>query len=143
MNTRFHEYLARYRKLRGYTQSQMAERLAVCTVCDPEYSDCFGFSEAETKELLQYYGMELSSDVKAMYDGYLFGSMEVYNPWSVTFYAARKRLDPYWVNTSENGIIKHALEQRGESFTKEYRKLIEQGSVSVSVESDSILSEIG
>lgn len=108
--------------------------LMVCTVCDSEYSDCFGFSEEETKELLQYYGLELTPEVKGMYDGYRFGMMEVYNPWSVTCFAARKRLDPYWVNTSENSIIQHAIEQRGRSFAKEYRKLIERGAVSVSVE---------
>lgn len=60
--------------------------------------------------------------------------MEVYNPLSVTCFAARKRLDPYWVNTSENSIIQHAIEQRGRSFAKKYRKLIERGTVSVSVE---------
>lgn len=108
--------------------------LMVCTVCDSEYSDCFGFSEEETKDLLEYYGLELTPEVKGMYDGYQFGMMEVYNPWSVTCFAARKRLDPYWVNTSENSIIQHAIEQRGRSFAKEYRKLIERGTVSVSVE---------
>lgn len=76
--------------------------LAVCTVCDEEYSDCFGFTEEETGELLEYYGLELSEDIRLMYDGYRFGSTEVYNPWSVTFYAVRKKLEPYWVNTSEN-----------------------------------------
>lgn len=108
--------------------------LAVCTVCDEEYSDCFGFTGEETGELLQYYGLELSEDIKLMYDGYRFGSTEVYNPWSVTFYAARKKLEPYWVNTSENSIIKNALGQRGEKFASAYRKLIEEGSVNVRAE---------
>lgn len=47
--------------------------LAVCTVCDEEYSDCFGFTGEETGELLQYYGLELSEDIRLMYDGYRFG----------------------------------------------------------------------
>lgn len=108
--------------------------LAVCTVCNQEYSDYFGFTPEETSELLQYYGLKLTEDVKLMYDGYRFGATEVYNPWSVTFYAARKKLEPYWVNTSENSIIKNALEQRGEKFAGAYRKLIEEGTVSVRTE---------
>ena len=108
--------------------------LIVCTVCDPEYSDCFGFTEEETRELLHYYGLELSEDVKAMYDGYRFADTEVYNPWSIVCYTAKRELEPYWVNTSENSVIKHALEQRGEKFATVYRRLIEQGVVNASVE---------
>lgn len=108
--------------------------LIVCTVCDSEYSDCFGFTEEETTELLRYYGLELSEDIKAMYDGYLIGETEVYNPWSVVCYTTKKELKPYWVNTSENSVIKHALEQRGEKFSRAYNKLIEKGTVNVNVE---------
>lgn len=108
--------------------------LIVCTVCDSAYSDCFGFTQEETKFLLQYYGQELSEDIKAMYDGYLFGDTEVYNPWSVVCYATEKELKPYWVNTSENSVIKHAFEQRGENFTEVYNELIKNGEVTVEVE---------
>ncbi len=108
--------------------------LIVCTVKDPEYTDCFGFSESEVQNLLQYCNAEFSDGVKNMYDGYQFGSMEVYNPWSVTCYAARKRLEPYWINTSENSIIKQALIQRKEMFFRKYNVLIETGSVNVHAE---------
>ena len=108
--------------------------LVVCTVKDPEYAECFGFSEKEVKALLQYCELEFSSDIKAMYDGYLFGTEEVYNPWSVTCYASRKKLEAYWLNTSENSIIKNALAQRGESFSRGYNELIEKGTATVSAE---------
>lgn len=108
--------------------------LIVCTVKDPEYSDCFGFTEEETERLLDYCGVELTEEVRTMYDGYLFGTTEVYNPWSVSCYAARKELEPYWVNTSENSIIKHAFGQRGESFAGKYNELIEKGAVEARVE---------
>lgn len=108
--------------------------LAVCTVKDSDYSDCFGFTEDETKAVLLNYGVPFTEEIKKMYDGYLFGSTEVYNPWSVACYAVRKELEPYWVNTSENSILKDALAQRGESFAKMYRKLIETGSICADVE---------
>lgn len=108
--------------------------LCVCTVCDSPYSDCFGFTEEETRELLQYYGLELTKDVKTMYDGYIFGGTELYNPWSIACYTSERELEPYWVNTSENSVIKHALEQRGEKFAQTYNKLIERGTVNAGVE---------
>lgn len=103
--------------------------LLICTVKDPEYSDCFGFTEEETKALLQYYGLELTHEIKAMYDGYLFDTTEVYNPWSVINYASRKRLEPYWVNTSENKMIRDAMDQCGQGFREEYEELIARGQV--------------
>lgn len=108
--------------------------LIVCAVTDPEYADCFGFEEAEVRELLRYCGVEFSEDVRAMYDGYQFGNTPVYNPWSVSCYAARKKMESYWVNTSENSMIKHALEQQGESFARNYDELMTLGSVTVEAE---------
>lgn len=108
--------------------------LIVCTVKDPDYSDCFGFTEEETAGLLEYCGVEFTEEVRTMYDGYLFGENEVYNPWSVSCYAARKKLEPYWVNTSENSIIKDAFAQSGESFAKKYNELIEKGTVDTEME---------
>ena len=56
--------------------------LVVCTVKDREYAQYFGFTEEETKTMLEYYGLELNEEVKAMYNGYRFGDEEIYNPWS-------------------------------------------------------------
>ena len=108
--------------------------IAVCTVKDMEYASCFGFTEAETKELLEYYGLELTEEVREMYDGYQFGDTWVYNPWSVTFYASRKRLESFWVNTSENSMLEQAMDDCGDAFQKEYQRLLERGKVSVNVE---------
>ena len=56
----------------------------VCTVKDPEYKDCFGFTEEEVGELLDFCEAEFSGQVKAMYDGYKIGDTELYNPWSIS-----------------------------------------------------------
>ena len=40
--------------------------LVVCTVKDQEYAQYFGFTEAETKAALEYYGLKLDEEVKAM-----------------------------------------------------------------------------
>ena len=46
--------------------------LVVCTVADENYSQYFGFTESEVKELLEYYDLELNDRVKSMYNGYRF-----------------------------------------------------------------------
>ena len=50
-------------------------------------TDFFGFTEKEIEKLLAYYGMsEKENELRDWYDGYLFGSEEIYNPWSVINY---------------------------------------------------------
>lgn len=83
--------------------------LVVCTVNDPEYAEFFGFTEQETQKLLESCGMKLTDQVRLMYDGYRFGGCRIYNPWSIVCYAKRKRLEPFWVNTSENSMIRTAM----------------------------------
>lgn len=108
--------------------------LIVCTVQDTEYDDCFGFTEEEVRGLLDYCNVKFSKELKNMYDGYRFGKTEVYNPWSVSCYAARKKMESYWVNTSENSILRTALEAQGESFKKDYETLIREGTVETMVD---------
>ena len=107
--------------------------LTVLTVNDSEYEDCFGFTEEEVRKLLDDFDLELTDEVKEMYDGYRFGNKDIYNPWSAINYAVRKRLAPYWVNTAENSILKDALRERGTTFEKEYNKLIETGEITTVV----------
>ncbi|WP_285946910.1 AAA family ATPase [Thomasclavelia cocleata] len=101
--------------------------LVVCTVKDPEYAQYFGFTEEETKEALEYYDMSLNSEVKSMYNGYHFGNNEIYNPWSVLNYASRKVLEPYWINTSSNEMIRKAMESSDDAFNRGYEELIQTG----------------
>ena len=107
--------------------------LTVLTVNDSEYEDCFGFTEEEVRKLLDDFDLEFTDEVKETYDGYRFGNKDIYNPWSVTNYAVRKRLAPYWVNTAENSILKDALRERGTTFEKEYNQLIETGEITTVV----------
>jgi len=52
-----------------------------------DFDECFGFTESEVKEMLTYYGHpEKMDEVREWYDGYRFGSSDIYNPWSVLKY---------------------------------------------------------
>lgn len=116
--------------------------LVVCTVKDPEYSQYFGFTEEETKQTLEYYDLSLNDEVKSMYDGYYFGEHDIYNPWSILNYASRKVLEPYWVNTSSNTMIKKAISSSDEAFERGYEELIRNGKLETTVKMDTSFFEV-
>lgn len=105
--------------------------LEVCSLQDEQYANCFGFTEAETRKLLQYYGKDLNEEVKAMYDGYHIGSYELYNPWSILNYAKKGRLASYWVNTGSHQMLKQWLEDAPQSFFDQMRTLLEDRSIDI------------
>ena len=115
---------------------------AVCTLTDQHYSQYFGFTETETKAMLEYYGLSLNDKVKAMYDGYHIGNMEIYNPWSIINYIDNKELRPYWVNTSSNKMIKDAMKECDTSFKQGYEKLIETGKLETLVQMETSFFEV-
>lgn len=116
--------------------------LVVCTVKDPEYSQYFGFTEEETMQTLEYYDLSLNDEVKSMYDGYHFGEHDIYNPWSILNYASRKVLEPYWVNTSSNTMIKKAISSSDEAFERGYEELIRNGKLETTVKMDTSFFEV-
>ena len=101
--------------------------LIVCDVTDDRYSNYFGFTTDETRDFLEYYGLELNNEVKAMYDGYKFGNTEIYNPWSILCYIDTQELISHWVNTSSNKMIRDAMKKADKKFNDGYEKLITDG----------------
>lgn len=85
--------------------------LTVNSVMDEEYESYFGFTYSEVNEMLEYYGMtDKGAELKDWYDGYLFGSTEIYNPWSVINYISRGCIpQAYWVNTGKNEVLEAVL----------------------------------
>ena len=96
----------------------------IYSLLDEHYGEYFGFTESETKELLQYYGLDLTENVKKMYDGYIFGNTEIYNPWSIINYASDKKLWPYWVNTSGDELLKNIFDKTESETSGMVEKLL-------------------
>ena len=107
--------------------------IVVYTVLDKQYSTYFGLTTEETEELLNYYGMTLDEETKRKYDGYLFGETEIYNPWSLIYYAKSGELKNYWINTSTNYLIKKLISEADDLFKKSFETLISDGVVEVAV----------
>ena len=92
----------------------------IYSITDNSFDETFGFTDNEVRELLKYYGQEeYYETVKAWYDGYRFGDVEVYCPWDVINFCSDHRTDPglapknYWANTSGNSVISHFIDSEG------------------------------
>ena len=85
--------------------------ITVNSVMDDEYDEFFGFTASEVRTMLEYYGVaDKEAELKDWYDGYLFGSTEIYNPWSVINYIARGCIpQAYWVITGKNEVLEDVL----------------------------------
>ena len=111
----------------------------IYSITDKSFDETFGFTDDEVRELLKYYGQEeYYETVKAWYDGYRFGDVEVYCPWDVINFCSDHRTDPrlapknYWANTSGNSVISHFIESVNEphKLTKmELEQLVNGGIV--------------
>lgn len=103
--------------------------LYVSSIIQNSYADKFGFTEKEVEDILKYYNIDTKiDDVKGWYNGYIFGDNTViYNPWSILNYIREKKLKPYWVNTSNNDIIRDVLTKTEANVKKKIETLIDGG----------------
>ena len=83
---------------------------------NPEYSDCFGFSPQEVKQILQDAGFPRKMKAfKEWYDGYVFWRSKIYCPWDVLMQIGLLQADrtvdirSHWSETSENEILREML----------------------------------
>lgn len=99
----------------------------VNTVLDEKYSEFFGFTEDEVRAMASYYHRsEAMNEIRCWYDGYRFGSTEIYNPWSVTnYFASGGQAKPYWANTSDNDIIREILTELTPEIADDLAKVMQ------------------
>ena len=112
----------------------------VYTVKDVQYNEYFGFTDAEVRALLEYYGFTAKYDtIKEWYDGYTFGGTAVYNPWSVINFLYDLYADvnafphSYWINTSSNDIIKDLIARADRETKGQIEILLSGGTLGIQV----------
>lgn len=101
--------------------------LTVNSVMDDEYDKFFGFTYPEVRAMLEYYGVaDKENELKDWYDGYLFGSTEIYNPWSVINYISKGCIpQAYWVNTGKNEVLEDVLTIATDDITERLYALLQ------------------
>ena len=116
--------------------------LKVNTVLNKSYEEYFGLLENEVEKMLHDYSIEYKlEDVKTWYNGYRFGDIYVYNPWSILNYIDNKELRAYWVNTSSNVVIKEMLKNSDSRAFKTLEDLFMKKDVPVTISNNIALGK--
>ncbi len=118
--------------------------LDVCGVLSDTYADAFGFTQEEAARLMEECGVgDKMPELKKWYDGYRFGQVEIYNPWSViNFIKNGCKFQPYWLNVSGNSILHVLLEHVDEDRRKELEGLMNEIPVEAVIDEGVIYSDI-
>ena len=104
--------------------------LRVHTILDNRFTEYFGITESEVEKVLKDFNLEFElQDVQKWYNGYLFGDIKVYNPWSIINFLNDEKLKPYWVNTSGNELIKLYLKKLKNEIFDDFSKLLNKKAI--------------
>lgn len=118
--------------------------LKVNTILDERYSEYFGFSREEVARILAYYGHEEKmAEVCEWYDGYQFGSSEIFNPWSVINYVDDHCYPKaFWQSTGSNEIIGDIIADATPEMIGNLRRLMQGETVVAFVDTGVIYPEV-
>ena len=98
--------------------------LKVNTIFGEKYSEFFGLTENEVIKAVKYYELEYEmEEVKKWYNGYQFGDIEIYNPWSIINFLSARQLRPYWIGVSGNKLIDEMLDEGNKEIFDDLEKL--------------------
>lgn len=115
------------------------------SILDDRYSEYFGFTKDEVKAMLEVYGAcNKFNEACEWYDGYKFGSSEIFNPWSIINYVDDNCAAPkaYWVSTGSNDIIGDIISKATPEIMDNLNKLLRRESVNTFIDIDVIYPEI-
>ncbi|MCF0122599.1 MAG: AAA family ATPase [Ruminiclostridium sp.] len=118
--------------------------LKIYSVLDNSFSQYFGFTEDEVRQMAQYYRAEDAlPELCDWYDGYRFGETEIFNPWSVINYFSNDcKPSPFWENTGSNTIIGDILEQAGEEIYDQLNAMLQGEEITTLIDTNVIYPEI-
>ena len=113
------------------------------TISSSHLNEYFGFTQEEVDQILiDADQTDHAEDVKAWYDGYHFGDLDVYCPWDVMNYLRDLRKNPkikpasYWRNTSDNAIIRFFIDYAGENIHEKMETLLAGGYIIQKIRED-------
>jgi hypothetical protein len=110
--------------------------LNVCTLLEQDFSDKFGFTQQEVDTLLTDYNMHhKSTEIKQWYNGYQFAHTTIYNPWSLLMCTNKRgNLALYWVNTSDNTLVKMLITRSDEAVKTELESLLQGKTITKTID---------
>ena len=118
--------------------------LTINSVLDNKYSEYFGFTANEVKEMAAYYSApDRFGEVCEWYDGYRFGKTEIFNPWSVINYFSND-CEPraFWLSTGSNDIIGEIIKEADNEIYERLSSLVNGGSFTTYIDTSVIYPQI-
>lgn len=118
--------------------------LTINSVLDNKYSEYFGFTANEVKEMAAYYSApDKFDEVCEWYDGYRFGKTDIFNPWSVINYFSND-CEPraFWLSTGSNDIIGEIIKEADNEIYKRLSSLVNGGSFTTYIDTSVIYPQI-
>lgn len=118
--------------------------LTINSVLDNKYSEYFGFTANEVKEMAAYYSASDKFDeVCEWYDGYRFGKTDIFNPWSVINYFSND-CEPraFWLSTGSNDIIGEIIKEADNEIYERLSSLVNGGSFTTYIDTSVIYPQI-
>ena len=123
--------------------------MKINSILNKSYDEFFGFTEAEVMRLCDDYHLTHKFPlIKEWYNGYVFGNVNVYNPWSVISFIGDLQVDEnelpasYWANTSSNSIVRTLIEMADDETRSEIEQLIAGKTIEKQVHEDITYDEI-
>ena len=116
--------------------------ITVSTILDSDFN-YFGLTAEEVEKALKYYGLDYElEDVKRWYNGYTFGEELVYNPWSLINFINKNALGAYWINTSDNALIKQLLAKNDKKVFEELELIFKGESIWETISENIIFDDL-
>ena len=118
--------------------------LTINSVLDNKYSEYFGFTANEVKEMAAYYSApDRFGEVCEWYDGYRFGKTDIFNPWSVINYFSND-CEPraFWLSTGSNDIIGEIIKEADNEIYERLSSLVNGGSFTTYIDTSVIYPQI-
>ncbi len=109
------------------------------SVLNRPYAEYFGFTLKDVDELLRFAGLKEQNAVRAWYNGYLVGDLEIICPWDILNYVSEyisgrcRQPKSYWEETGGNSVIGRFLGKFSGSIRKKFEKLMRGGSITTNV----------
>ena len=118
--------------------------LKINSILDEKYSEYFGFTKEEVREMADYYGAgDRYAEICEWYDGYRFGNSDIFNPWSVINYFSNNcKPKAFWQSTGSNDIIGEILENADDEIYQRLHLLVQGQPILTYIDTDVIYPQI-
>ena len=116
-----------------------------CTMLNKRYSTSFGYSDSEIQIMHQESDLKMTSfdDIKEWYNGYMIYQSTLYNPWSINkFIKNNGEIKLYWINTSQNSLIKKLMTGKSVTIQKDLLILISSGFITKTIDEQMTLKNL-